>query len=185
MEKSGIIEKALKLAVAAHEGQTKKGTDVPYIVHPVEVAIILMKNGASDKMVTAGILHDTLEDTDVSEKTIRDDFGEKVLGYVIGASEVLENRDKVSWKERKDHTVRFLADAPVDIKMISCADKLSNIRSVGRNNPKEKDDFWNRFNAGYEDQKWYYKSLIESLSKLEGIAMYEEFKILVEKIFGD
>ncbi len=185
MEKTGIIVKALKLAVTAHEGQKRKGADIPYIVHPVEVAIILMKNGASDEMVAAGILHDTLEDTDVAEKTIRDEFGEKVLGYVIGASEILENRDRAPWKERKDHTVRFLADAPLDIKMISCADKLSNIRSVERNNPKEKDSFWNRFNAGYEDQKWYYESLVESLSKLEGVAMYEEFKIIVETIFGD
>ncbi len=185
MGKTGIIEKALKLAVAAHEGQTRKGTDIPYIVHPVEVAIILMKSGASEEMVAAGILHDTLEDTDLSEKTIRDEFGEKVLGYVIGASEMLENRDKIPWKERKDHTIRFLADAPLDIKIISCADKLSNIRSVERNNPKEDDDFWDRFNAGYDDQKWYYKSLVESLSKLEGIAIYEEFKILVDMIFGD
>jgi len=144
-----------------------------------------MKSGASEEMVAAGILHDTLEDTDLSEKTIRDEFGEKVLGYVIGASEMLENRDKIPWKERKDHTIRFLADAPLDIKIISCADKLSNIRSVERNNPKEDDDFWDRFNAGYDDQKWYYKSLVESLSKLEGIAIYEEFKILVDMIFGD
>jgi len=69
--------------------------------------------------------------------------------------------------------------------MISCADKLSNIRSMGRDNPKRKESFWDRFNAGYEDQKWYYNSLVESLSDLEGTAMYEEFKERVSFVFGD
>ncbi len=185
MEKTGIVKKALKLAVTAHEGQKRKGTDTPYIVHPVEVGLILIGSGASEEMVAAGILHDTLEDTEVDEKTIRKEFGEKVLGYVIGASEVLENRENSPWKERKDHTVRFLADAKIEIKMISCADKLSNIRSMGRDNPKRKESFWDRFNAGYEDQKWYYNSLVESLSDLEGTAMYEEFKERVSFVFGD
>jgi len=185
MGKTGIIGKALKLAVAAHEGQKRKGMETPYIVHPVEVGLILIASGASEEMVAAGILHDTLEDTQVEEKTIRKEFGEKVLEYVLGASEVLENRENSPWKERKDHTVRFLADAKIEIKTISCADKLSNIRSMSRDNPKAKGNFWNRFNAGYEDQKWYYKSLVESLSDLEGIAMYEEFKEKVEFVFGD
>ncbi|HKL09855.1 MAG TPA: HD domain-containing protein [Clostridia bacterium] len=185
MEKTGIIEKALKLAVAAHEGQKRKGSETPYIVHPVEVGLILIGNGASEEMVAAGILHDTLEDTEVEEKTIKKEFGKKVLEYVIGASEVLENRENSPWKARKDHTVRFLADAKMEIKTISCADKLSNIRSMERDNPKRNKSFWNRFNAGYEDQKWYYKSLVESLSDLQGTPMYEEFKERVCFVFGD
>ena len=185
MEKTGIISRALRLAVAAHEGQKRKGSGIPYIVHPIEVAIILMKNGVSDEMLAGGILHDTLEDTPVDKKLIRSEFGDRVLEYVIGASEILENRSKIPWKERKEHTISFLADAPGDIKTISCADKLSNIRSMRRNNPEGKGSFYDRFNAGYEEQKWYYESLVESLASLEGIAMYEEFKILVAKTFTD
>lgn len=185
MENAKVISRAFRFALIAHEGQKRKGTEIPYIVHPLEVAIILMENGALDFMVAAGLLHDTLEDTPANPEILRKYFGEKILSCVLGASEVLENRDRIPWKDRKNHTVRFLADAPRDVKIISCADKLSNIRSVFRENPKGKDNFWNRFNAGYEDQRWYYESLVKSLSDLEGLPMFEEFKSLVHMIFGE
>lgn len=184
MKDAGMIATAFRAALKAHAGQKRKGTDIPYVVHPLEVGIILLTGGYGEEMVAAGLLHDTLEDTDMTEKELERVFGRRVLSYVVGASEVLENRSRTAWKERKTHTVRFLADAPREIKLISCADKLSNIRSVYGHHPKEKDSFWNRFNAGYEDQKWYYQSLVHSLSELGDTAMYKEFKQKVEQVFG-
>jgi len=109
---------ALSTAWEAHKNQKRKGTDIPYIVHPLEVAIILMKNGASEDLVSAGLLHDTLEDTNVKLENLRIMFGNTIAELVKGASEpdkiglttTLTNEQEISsWKERKEHTIKYLA----------------------------------------------------------------------------
>jgi len=74
-------------------------------------------------------------------------------------------------------------EADYDIKCITCADKLSNLRSMIRNYKVKENDIWDNFNRGYHKQKWYYKSLVDSLQELEDISMYEEFKIGVSYLF--
>lgn len=112
-------------------------------------------------------IHDVLEDgkgsPEENSEEIRKMTNEKVLEYVIGASEKLDNRENTAWKERKQHTIDYLANSETDIKikLISCADKLSDARSLYRDSKVDK-SLWKRFNANYEDQKWYYDSLVES-----------------------
>jgi (p)ppGpp synthase/HD superfamily hydrolase len=60
-----LINNALIIAAKIHKDQTRKGTDIPYIVHPFEVALILQENGADEDMIAAGLLHDVLEDGDL------------------------------------------------------------------------------------------------------------------------
>jgi len=185
-----LINNALIIAAKIHKDQTRKGTDIPYIVHPFEVALILQENGADEDMIAAGLLHDVLEDGDLDLEFIKNEIrlklNDRVLQYVIGASEKLENRKSTPWIDRKSHTLDYLKDknTPREIKMISCADKLSNARSLVRDLKTEGDNLWNRFNAGYEMQKQYYEGLVESLKDLEGLKMYEEFKEVVKAIFG-
>ena len=185
-----FISNALIIATKIHKDQTRKGSDIPYIVHPFEVALILQENGADEEMIAAGLLHDVLEDGDLDlefiKNEIRTKLNDRVLQYVIGASEKLENRKSTPWKDRKKHTIDYLMDenTPKEIKMISCADKLSNARSMVRDLRTEGSKLWNRFNAGYEMQKKYYEGLVESLKDLEGLKMYEEFKEVVKAIFG-
>ncbi len=187
-----VDNKALTVAYNAHIKQNRKGTDIPYIVHPLEVAVILIENGADEDVINAGLLHDTLEDTDISLEYLVENFGRKVAELVKGASEpyklnletkLSDDERKVSWKLRKNHTIEYLKTAPLDIKLITCADKLSNIRSLVRDYEKVGDNLWQRFNAGYEEQKWYYNSLIESLKGLEDYDMYNELRGLAAKIF--
>lgn len=184
-----FINNALIIAAKIHKDQRRKGSDIPYIVHPFEVALILQENGADEEMIAAGLLHDVLEDGDLDlefiKNEIRTKLNDKVLQYVIGASEELENRKSTPWKVRKSHTIEYLKDKDTsrEIKMIACADKLSNARSLVRDLKTEGDKLWNRFNAGYEMQKKYYEGLVESLKDLEGLKMYEEFKEVVKAIF--
>jgi (p)ppGpp synthase/HD superfamily hydrolase len=185
-----LINNALILACKVHKDQTRKGTDTPYIVHPFEVALILQENGADEEMIAAGLLHDVLEDgkedMEFLKNEIREKLNERVLQYVIGASEKLECRSETPWKDRKDHTINYLKDndTPIKIKMIACADKLSNARSIMRDYKVQGEKLWGRFNAGFESQKWYYTSLVDSLKELEGMKMYEEFKEIVNTIFN-
>ena len=62
------LSSAIRFASYAHQDEFRKGTTIPYIVHPLDVVSILMKNGASEDLVIAGVLHDVLEDTPIREK---------------------------------------------------------------------------------------------------------------------
>ncbi|RKD21647.1 metal-dependent phosphohydrolase [Caminicella sporogenes] len=178
------MNEAIKVAAKAHDGHRRKASDIPYIVHPFEVALILQKNGASDEVIAAGILHDTLEDTDLTEDDIKNIFGEKILNLVLRASEELYNRENRPWEDRKKHTIDYSKKAPLEVKLLICADKLSNIRSMIKDYKKMGEKLWDKFNAPYDKQKWYYKSLVKSLKELDGYEMYEEFKEAVEELFG-
>ena len=193
-----MIRKALEYAAVYHKEGVRKGSNVPYIVHPFEVALILQENGMEEKIIVAGLLHDTLEDTELTAEQLKEEFGEDILQLVLGASEVLEAREETLWEERKKHTIEYLKTAPIDVKYIVCADKLSNIRSMLAEYEKKGEKFWDYFMNGdkkiggseysreykREKQKWYYESLVKNLQELEGLKMYEELKEAVRELFG-
>ncbi|MFL0269994.1 HD domain-containing protein [Candidatus Clostridium radicumherbarum] len=184
---------ALQTAWQAHSHQKRKGTEIPYVIHPIEVAIILIENGAEEDLITAGLLHDTLEDTNITKEYITQNFGRHVLNLVVGASEPykLETNTRLSieeeidsWKVRKTHTINFIAMAPLEIKLLTCADKLSNIRSMVKDYNLIGNELWKKFNAGAGDQKWYYEELIKSLCELSEYKLYKEFTSLVKELFS-
>lgn len=193
-----MIRKALEYAAVYHKEGVRKGSNVPYIVHPFEVALILQENGMEEKIIVAGLLHDTLEDTELTAEQLKEEFGEDILQLVLGASEVLEGREETLWEERKKHTIEYLKTAPIDVKYIVCADKLSNIRSMLADHEKKGEKFWDKFmnsdkkigGSEYsreykrEKQKWYYENLVKNLQELEGLKMYEELKEAVRELFG-
>lgn len=179
-----LIGSALEYAAEFHQGTTRKGGKTPYIVHPFEVAMILKENALTDNVIAAGLLHDLLEDTEITEADLEAEFGPDIAQLVVKASERLEGRENRSWKQRKTETVNFLKiEAKFANKALACADKLSNARSILRDLEKEPQNFWERFSAPKKEQKWYYENLVESLKELEGLKMYAEFKEVVRDIF--
>ncbi len=186
-----LVPQAYELAFRLHSCSFRKGTNIPYIVHPMDVASNLMKSEASDELIIAGLLHDVVEDEDYSLDDIEKQFGPEVRRLVDGASEPDEMRKiynkKGSWKQRKSHTVERIRDADRDLKLLSCCDKLSNIRDIIRDFRREGETFWGRFNASKEDQKWYYTSMLESFASGDGIEdtiAYLEFSWAVKELFG-
>ncbi|MBF8436088.1 HD domain-containing protein [Halanaerobiaceae bacterium Z-7014] len=182
---SKLVIKALEYAAFYHKKEVRKGTKTPYIVHPVEVAMILKESSLEEEIIAAGILHDILEDTGVTTDELRAEFGVEILRLVLGASEELEDREGTEWEERKEHTIGFLKEeADFKVKAIACADKLSNARSMLRDlETEDPEKFWDRFNEVKKEQKWYYESLVESLDELDGMEMYNEFKEVVDRLF--
>ena len=75
---SGIFERAVIFAVNAHSGMTRKGSRTPYILHPLEAAVIASTLTEDEEVLAACVLHDTLEDTPVAAEELRGDFGERV-----------------------------------------------------------------------------------------------------------
>ena len=182
------IQKAIIFATLKHEGQKRKGTEIPYIVHPMEVMQILTELQCSEKVIIAGILHDTLEDTDATPEEIEKLFGSDVLALVQTES---EDKSK-TWKERKQTTIDHLQTASNETKIVCFADKLSNIRSIKRDFDAIGSKLWERFNAPKENLAWYYTSFIPIFEKIPaaglcgleaGRKFFDEYKTLAESVF--
>ena len=185
-KQADLIDRAIELAVEAHEEQKRKGSQTAYITHPFSVAVTLAKTRCSDEIIAAGILHDTVEDTPVKIELIRKEFGDLVASIVEGCSEPDKS---LPWEERKEHTLRSLRKAPLPVRLVCCVDKLHNIRTIARELSKVGDEIWVRFNRGKDEQRWYYEGLVTVLCEREDSGEYksvfEDFRKEVEKVFGE
>lgn len=183
-EQNELLNKAIIYAVEKHAGQLRKGTQIPYIVHPMEVLALLNEMRADMTVIIAGVLHDTVEDTSATIDDIIREFGEDVAELVGNHT---EDKSK-TWFQRKSQGLRELAEGSFDLKCLVLADKLSNVRNMYRDYMIEGDEYWDRFNAPFEKQAWYYNSAVKALEELkdnENTAVrYNEFKEIVEKTFG-
>jgi (p)ppGpp synthase/HD superfamily hydrolase len=160
--RSPLVQKALAVAAAAHQGQVRKGSGRPYILHPVAVAQLLAEAGCGDEVVAAGLLHDTLEDTRLTLGELRAWFGAEVASIVAGCS---EPHKSVPWEKRKKHTLKTLPSAPWEVRVVTCADKLDNVLSMAVDREEQGDALWNRFSRGRDDQAWYHRAVVERLSQ--------------------
>lgn len=137
-----MIEKAYKLAYQAHDGQVRKSGE-PYIIHPLCVATILAELELDKETIIAGLLHDVLEDTIMTEQEIKDEFGEEVLLLVDGVTKLQHlhltdnnpsEKDKSAERlEMQAENLRkmFLAMAKdIRVIMIKLADRLHNMRTL-------------------------------------------------------
>lgn len=179
-----MVDKALEFATKAHSGQFRKGTKRPYIVHPIEVGDIVSSMTTDEEIISAAILHDTIEDCeDVTKEILEKEFSSRVVYLVMQESE-----DKAkSWMERKSATIDRLASASREVQMIGLADKLSNMRDINRDYPVAGEHLWDRFRM--KDKAtigWYYKGIREALAEaFVGVPAYEEYCHLVDKNFGN
>lgn len=171
------IEEAIELAALAHNGQLRKGTDIPYITHPFAVGLMLMDTGCSESVVIAGILHDTVEDTDLTLDHIRINFGDSVADIVDGCSE-----DKtLKWTARKTERIEALKSASTEVCIVTCADKLHNLRTVISEFEDIGNEVWDRFHGGFEAQSWYYQSILGSLNSHIGSSVEGKCKSKTDK----
>jgi (p)ppGpp synthase/HD superfamily hydrolase len=176
---------AVRFAAEAHSGQFRKGSRVPYLVHPLNVAKILLDHGCPDHLAIAGLLHDTVEDTDATIEEIRTIFGDTVARLVEFATEP----EKLwTWEKRKQHTLAILDSGELPGLLLSIADKLDNIRSIRSDLELHGDLAWERFKRPREKQRWYYESLSRifdaRLVDSPGVELAAKFRSEVAAVFG-
>lgn len=175
------IYDAIKMALEAHDNQFRKLDGDIYAAHPIEVALLLASAGASEDVQIAGILHDTLEDTELTVEEIRTHFGNRVSDLVVACSE--PDKD-LPWKSRKENALAFMRSCgDPAVKLILLADKLSNIKSIHRNLSIMEGALWDNFNAGFEEQKWYFRESLDALESLSDTDMYKRFAVYVHQVF--
>ncbi len=151
---------AIEFAARAHRGQFRKGTQVPYILHPLRVAEILIEVDAGNSLIVAALLHDTIEDTGTTAAGLAQRFGAQVAALVAAVS---EPDQAAPWEERKQHTIELLSTATTDALMLLCADKLDNVRSMRRGERSAGPAFWERFHRPRPSQAWYYQRVALAL----------------------
>jgi (p)ppGpp synthase/HD superfamily hydrolase len=161
---SDALDRALIVAARAHRDQVRKGGDVPYVQHPVHVAILLLKHGFDEAVVIAGVLHDVVEDTSVTLEDVRAQFGDRVAGLVGAVSETKRDASgQRLWRARKEEQLATLASAPLDVAGLKAADALHNVMTTLRDVKAHGDVAWRRFNAPKGDQLWIHRAIAESV----------------------
>ena len=168
-----MIEEAAAFAERVHRGTFRKGTTIPYIVHPMETAVIVSGFTDEEEMIAAALLHDVVEDAGVTGEELEARFGCRVKELVLAES---EDKSK-SWEQRKAFTLSHLAD--------SSRDKLSNMRSTARDYMVIGDAVWERFNVKEKKMHaWYYCGIADALEELSTHFYYDEYVLLCRKVFG-
>lgn len=179
-----LKQKAKRFAENAHQGQTRKNSEVSYITHPIRVAERLEAAGFSDEVICAGFLHDVVEDTPYEIEDIGSMFGSRVAVLVAAHT---EDKSK-SWEERKQHTIDTVKNAENEVKYLIVADKLDNLLGLEQDLKSYGDAVWSHFNAGVEKQKWYNQSIAENM--YVGIEpkdipdFFVEYADSVKQVFG-
>ncbi len=178
------VQRAINFANIKHNSQLRKGTENLYSVHPISVGVLLLNSTKEIDTICAGILHDTLEDTETTEQEIEEEFGKDVLKYVKEASETDKS---LSWEERKIATIEKMGSISKQGLLVTLADKTHNLSSIvdDLNRCDNKSKYWSKFNRGYEQQKWYYFELFKTFNKLcrgiENDFLYDYLEVLLEE----
>lgn len=156
------IAQALALAVEAHNGQKRKGTNIPYLAHPMGVASIALDHGADEEQAMAALLHDAVEDGGPHyAKRIRDQFGDRVADIVEGCTDGVPDSSgkKEAWKPRKERYISHLQNATEDVLLVSGSDKLHNAQAIVEDLLRIGPAVFDRFTATQEQTIWYYETL--------------------------
>jgi (p)ppGpp synthase/HD superfamily hydrolase len=182
-----LTDRAIGFAARAHKGQKRKIGDIPYIAHPVAVAMMLQRMGCDETTVAAGLLHDVVEDTSVSQEDVRRHFGDEVAEIVAGCTEPPKKRNR--WETRKLAMIESLRDASLAVKLVAAADKYHNLRHTLHNERLKGASIWKRFGRGKEQQAWYYRAVLDSLltniSEPERYPVFGQLSDIIDELFDD
>lgn len=174
------IEEANIYATIMHQGKVRKIGNIPFILHPMEVAQILSTLTNDQDIITAGLLHDIVEDTVGTLEEIEKRFGKRVAFLVSSESEkAYEGQSRESsWQKRKEGSLRVLENSQdIGVKMLWLADKLANIRSMAVNYSELGEKLWENFHQhDPEMHRWYYRTIAEQLApSLNHTGAFREF----------
>ena len=183
-----LVSEAIAFAVKAHDGMRRKKSHAPYILHPMEAAVIVGTMTDDQNLIAAAALHDVVEDAGITIEEIEERFGKRVRELV--ASETEDKRadrpPEETWRIRKEESLSVLKNTDDSaVLMVWLGDKLANMRSIYRDWKVEGNAMWQRFNQKDENaQAWYYRSIVELTERLSDTSAWLEYKTLTELVFG-
>lgn len=183
-----LVSEAIIFAVKAHDGMRRKKSEAPYILHPMEAAVIVGTMSDDQNLIAAAALHDVVEDAGVTIEEIEKRFGSRVRELV--ASETEDKRADLpptdTWRIRKEESLTVLKNTEdMGVLMVWMGDKLANMRAIYHTWKVEGDAMWEKFNQKNEsEQAWYYRSILRLTERLSDTSAWLEYKALTEFVFG-
>ena len=183
-----LVSEAIAFAVKAHDGMRRKKSDAPYILHPMEAAVIVGTMTDDQNLIAAAALHDVVEDANITMGEIEERFGERVRELV--ESETEDKRADLppadTWRIRKEESLEMLKNTDdIGVLMVWLGDKLANMRAIYRDFKVEGNAMWQRFNQkDVSEQAWYYRSIVTLTKELSNTSAWIEYKTLTELVFG-
>ena len=182
-----LVSEAIVFAVKAHDGMRRKKSDVPYVLHPMEAAVIVGSMSEDQDLLAAAVLHDVVEDAGITLDEIEQHFGKRVRQLV--ACETENKREHLppedTWRVRKEESLQVLKNAEDSaVLMVWLGDKLANMRAIYRDWKVEGDAMWRRFHQSDPAvQAWYYTTIAELTKPLAHTAAWKEYKALTDLVF--
>ncbi|MGK5082091.1 HD domain-containing protein [Bdellovibrionota bacterium FG-1] len=169
------LSKALQFATLKHGLQTRKGTEILYISHPLAVAALVMEHSGNLTQIQAALFHDLCEDCDVSLAVIKKQFGAGVAKIVENCSDSFSS-EKGPWKNRKVAYLKHLETVSADTLLVSLADKVHNCGAIVRDLDRHGKGVWKRFSAEPLQISWYYSTLLKIFTRrrTEGTAGFKQ-----------
>lgn len=183
-----LVSEAIAFAVNAHDGMRRKKSEAPYILHPMEAAVIVGTMSDDQNLIAAAVLHDVVEDAGVAIEEIEARFGKRVRELV--QSETEDKRAQLppsaTWRIRKEESLEVLKNTEdLGVLMVWLGDKLANMRAIYRDFKVEGEAMWQRFNQkDPAQQAWYYRSIVTLTQRLAHTSAWLEYKTLTELVFG-
>ena len=183
-----LVSEAIAFAVKAHDGMRRKKSQAPYILHPMEAAVIVGTMTDDQELIAAAALHDVVEDADITIEQIEQRFGKRVR-ELVGAETEDKRADlppEETWRIRKEESLNVLKNTKdIGVLMVWLGDKLANMRAIYRDFKVEGVAMWQRFNQkDVSQQAWYYRSIAELTERLSDTSAWLEYKTLTELVFG-
>ena len=174
---------AFLFAAEKHAAQTRKRTDVPYISHLMSVAALVLEAGGDEDQAIAALLHDVVEDCggEPMLEEVRGRFGDRVARIVQGCTDAYAV-PKPPWKQRKLDYLELLRSADDDIRLVSAADKLHNVRTILTDYRREGDSVWDRFSGRRDGTLWYYRAVLEVLRAGRPNRLVDELQRVVTEL---
>jgi (p)ppGpp synthase/HD superfamily hydrolase len=208
---SASVDRALALAALVHRAQRRTGTRLPYLVHPVHVAMLLTRYGYGEPLTVAGVLHDVLEDADLGDTALAEDidasfpgwarlveapdrreefrrivqqlFGHDVLRLVEAVSERQAEGDARPWIERRIDILDHLTRVSCDEAVLKAADALHNVCSIVEDASLGRARLTARLKATPEETLWYYREVGRRVrARAQGEAIVEDLDHAVARL---
>lgn len=195
-ESNGLLQQAFLFAAEAHRGQYRKGTRIPYLIHLIRTWGYVQQMTEDMEEQAAALLHDVLEDTEVTALALRETFGERILDLVAGESEYKREGKPAyeTWQLRKNETIRRLRgrlgkESERGAMHIAFGDKLANLYSMMYEYRQAGDRLWDKFNQKDKQMHgWYYGEMgvifADYFSQGKENVLVCEYKQYYREVFG-
>ena len=165
---TSLVERAMLSAANAHATQTRKGEPIPYIAHPLAVAMHLAAAHADESLVAAALVHDVVEDTEWSEEELAHALGPNSAETMEFVRFATEPPKSIGWRERKEAIVAKLADATTEQRALVIADKAHNLRSLIRALRRDGETAWGVLRHGRAGQSWFAHAIAKTIRAESG-----------------